>query len=841
MEKLFLAVLNLSIMASYLILAVIAARWLLRKMPKSIICYLWLLVGVRLICPFSIESTFSLLPKEVVFDDGTINDIHTGEKNQESFNTDEIVLYGSKQDTLNQDSTNQDSLNQNSMEQGNDKQDNVNQNSTNQDNINSNDFLQDANNKLLFAKIYHIAVFIWLAGMGIMFLYFVISWQRVRRQVCMAIPMELEGIKYYQCDSISSPFLFGVMKPRIYIPSRIVQEERIYILQHEAAHRQRRDYLVKPISYLLLMVYWINPLIWAAYILLCRDIELACDEQVVKEMGTDCKKMYSQVLLTYSESHNTIAACPVAFGEIGVKQRVKNIINYRKPTIWVILTAAVVGIVIMICFMTKPKLSNLADKNMDISENTNFDNSGKNADTTEKTDNNTLNPIITEQVDIQASKIFHLSIPRELVDLLSFETPSDFELSIKSKDKQDMIGTMCVMRMDDIKNVLSEDEYYLIGTYGANSLLVSHATAENLLMPITGDNVPDGIIRQEGLDLEVPEGIIRPDESEEIESEKGGIQPIPNADGTHKPENLPNSEGGFTAGVIGEINRGSDNNTNKDADHFSDSFCYIFIPAKQTTWQTENVEKLQELQNKVISLLDSVTITEVEPLTEYRNITIDVLTVSSRLKEDAELLENYFPDHHEIQNELVQTVDLDGDGIDEEITMTNLMYNGGDGGYVISVKRNGTEIPMPQIYNETFPYYVKYDTSEALDGEDVVLKIYVGDNTICALTADALYELYLQKGEIDGYKQYMANKDQKQTQNEIGSIIYTIDANEEINGDAVSGFTVQTIDGKPVLILKTYLSGLLGHADTLGYAITYMTLHENDIWEVSHRFLLEGV
>ncbi len=874
MEKLFLTVLNLSVTASYLVVAVIVARWLLRKTPKSIVCYLWLLVGIRLICPFSVESAFSLLPKQPAFDNSQIfwnsrnendtdgtnangfnaeamnpdnlfpdkidpdssekNSLNQGNVNQGNVNQDNVNQDNTNQDkenqdnmnqdNMNQDNANQDSMNQDSMNQDSTNQDSMNQDSMNQDSMNQDSMNQDTMNKtgirqsnstqaitMFLPKIYRIASYFWIAGMLVMFVYFVVSWRRVQNKVRTAIPMNLAGTKYYQCDNISSPFLFGIVKPRIYVPSHIAKQELSYVLRHETAHRQRRDYMVKPISYLLLMVYWINPILWAAYILLCRDIELACDEQVVKEMGTDCKKAYSQALLTYSVSRSSIAACPVAFGEIGVKQRVKNILNYKKPTFWVFLAAAAAGIVITVCFMTKPKMQDTTDKN--IAENTdnheNFataENNKHNVSNNNKNIGNTENPKITENnkimemVDIQKSEIFHLSIPRDLADLLSFESLSDFALSIKTADRQAIIGIMCVMQAEDIQELLNNNEYYLIGTYGANNILASGKAADEALSDTIiyqenlELNLPDDIIRQEGLDIEGSEGIIRPEDPKEAD-EKGGVLPIPNADGTQKPEKLPNSDGGYTAGVIGEIkkeseNKGSDYANSDRTNRFPNNFCYIFIPAKQTAWQAEKAQELQLLQDKVISLLETVEISEVGQLAKYQDITVNYFDeteraaleeerkklesqrtsgteaektaleeqlaklnrqielesqlaavkqqikdfaaneqnnqnteesvnnsannsivqgadaansnivlhskwIASKLKEDAQRLETYFPDHHEQQKEFMQSADLDGDGIDEKITMTNLMYNGGDGGYAISVKRNGTEIPMP--------------------------------------------------------------------------------------------------------------------------------------------------
>lgn len=321
---LFLSVVNQGIAAGYLIAAVIAARFLLKKAPKSVCCLLWLLVGIRLVMPFSVVSVFSLIPSGYGVS-GNIAEIaghgmteRNGSPNisdtTPSFdmgNINEEMIWASGMDNASEESVNKPYV------------------------------------------YFSIASVIWLAGIGAMLLYFVISWLRLANRVRFAIPAKREGIKYYQCEKIDSPFLFGFFKTRIYVPSGLNVEDLSYVLKHEAVHRQRRDYLIKPTGYVLLAVYWFNPLVWAAYILLCRDIELACDERVIKELGGEHKKEYALALLSCSVNHRTIAACPVAFGETGVKGRVKNVLRYKKPTFWVIAATVTVVAVVALCFMTE--------------------------------------------------------------------------------------------------------------------------------------------------------------------------------------------------------------------------------------------------------------------------------------------------------------------------------------------------------------------------------------------------------------------------------------------------------------------------------------------------------
>ncbi|MBQ2920053.1 MAG: M56 family metallopeptidase, partial [Oscillospiraceae bacterium] len=197
-----------------------------------------------------------------------------------------------------------------------------------------------------------LAVFanIWLLGMVAMALWAALSWLRVRRQVRESVPED--GV--YLCDRISSPFLFGLIRPKIYLPSCLEGDARSHVIAHEKAHLARRDHWWKPLGFSLLTVNWFNPVMWLAYILLCRDIELACDERVVRRLPAEEKKAYSSALLQCSLPRRAIAACPLAFGEVGVKQRVRSILNYRKPTFWVIVTAAVLIGILAVCLLTDP-------------------------------------------------------------------------------------------------------------------------------------------------------------------------------------------------------------------------------------------------------------------------------------------------------------------------------------------------------------------------------------------------------------------------------------------------------------------------------------------------------
>lgn len=376
MERLWIIVLHRGIAASYLILAVILVRFLLKKAPKSMICLLWMVVGFRLLSPFHMETPFSLLPKQAEslgFASYEKNPLPNASDTQNTIakqttNTEQKATDGQSTGRIPNAGT---TLNTNTSSKAN-----VAQNiySLLTKHVKAND-----KDNALTTKAISVAAWIWAAGIFLLSAYLVFSWLRLKRNVAAAVPSELDGIRFYQCAQIPAPFLFGITVPKIYVPFSICEQELSYVLMHESAHKKRLDHVAKPVGYLLLAIYWFQPLVWAAYLLFCRDIEFACDEQVIKEHGEGCKKAYSQALLSCSVRHRAAAACPVAFGEIGVKERVKNILNYQKPGRLTVFTAATVCMIVIACFATEAKSSHIpqTDGNMAVEKNTSTKNSKK--------------------------------------------------------------------------------------------------------------------------------------------------------------------------------------------------------------------------------------------------------------------------------------------------------------------------------------------------------------------------------------------------------------------------------------------------------------------------------
>ena len=308
MSTVFLKLLNMSITASWLILAVLAARILLKKAPRWIVCLLWALVALRLLCPYSLKSVLSLVPSaETIPADIALSsqpEIHSG-----------ISVINSAVNLIINNMVNPDIAE--SVVPG----------------------TAAAVNPL--QTIIPIISYIWAVGVAGMLVYALASYLRLRKTVAASASIK---DRVLACDEIKTPFILGVIRPKIYIPSAMCGETLDCVLLHETAHLKRRDHWWKPFGFLLLAVYWFNPLCWIAYILLCRDIEAACDEKVVRDMDRDGVATYSQALLDCSFPRKRIAACPLAFGEVGVKQRIKGVLNYRRPAFWIILIAVVICI-----------------------------------------------------------------------------------------------------------------------------------------------------------------------------------------------------------------------------------------------------------------------------------------------------------------------------------------------------------------------------------------------------------------------------------------------------------------------------------------------------------------
>ena len=311
MAAVFLKLLNLSISASWLVLAVLALRLVSKRSPKWMNVLLWGIVALRLMLPFSIESALSLIPSAETVSPAVVQ-----------FDPAPTITSGV----------------------------NIIDNAVNPALSEHFAAAPLASVNPLYVWTY-LAGWVWLIGLGAMLLYALASYLRLRRRVSVSLCVR-ENI--YLCDAISSPFILGVVKPRIYLPSGLDEVQRQNVLSHERAHLTRRDHWWKPLGFALLAVYWFNPVLWLAYTLLCRDIELACDERVIRTMDESAVKTYSTVLLACSMPRKAVITCPLAFGEVGVKERVRNALHYKKPAFWVVAASVAVCVVVAVCFLTDP-------------------------------------------------------------------------------------------------------------------------------------------------------------------------------------------------------------------------------------------------------------------------------------------------------------------------------------------------------------------------------------------------------------------------------------------------------------------------------------------------------
>lgn len=311
MAAVFLKLLNLSISASWLVLAVLVLRLVSKRSPKWMNVLLWGMVALRLMLPFSIESALSLIPSAETL-------------------SPEVVRFDPAPTITSGVSVIDNAVNPSLSEHF--------------------AAVPTASVNPLYVWT-EIAGWVWLIGLGAMLLYALASYLRLRRRVSVSLPIQ-DNI--YLCDAISSPFILGVVKPHIYLPSGLDEVQRQNVLSHERAHLARRDHWWKPLGFALFAVYWFNPVLWLAYTLLCRDIELACDERVIRTMDESAVKTYSTVLLACSMPRKAVITCPLAFGEVGVKERVKNALHYKKPAFWVVAASVAVCVVVAVCFLTNP-------------------------------------------------------------------------------------------------------------------------------------------------------------------------------------------------------------------------------------------------------------------------------------------------------------------------------------------------------------------------------------------------------------------------------------------------------------------------------------------------------
>ena len=311
MTELFLHFVNVSISACWIVLAAVLFRLIFKKAPKWISVMMWGVVALRLVMPFSISSALSLVPSvETV-------------SPQIMYTAEPTITSGIS-------------------------------------------FVNAVVNPIIIDKfapteasvvnpLQHLIptlAVVWLAGIVLMLTYMLGSYLRIRIKLKSAVRLYKN---VWQSENVKTPFVLGVFRPRIYIPFGMDEKAMTAVINHENAHIKRLDHVIKPVAFILLSLYWFNPVMWVAYVLLCRDIEYACDERVIKSLDEEQRADYSEVMLALSAPRKMITACPIAFGEVGVKERVKRVLSYKKPFIWIIIAALVACAVTAVVLLTDPK------------------------------------------------------------------------------------------------------------------------------------------------------------------------------------------------------------------------------------------------------------------------------------------------------------------------------------------------------------------------------------------------------------------------------------------------------------------------------------------------------
>ena len=308
MDSLFTSVLEISWQAGLIALAVMAVRPLLRRAPRRAVCMLWLLVALRLLLParLTVESPVSLQQPESP----------PIQAYQELRQQEKVYVSAPPEQRLEMAGP--------AAAQG-------------------------------FALLDQLPA-IWLTGVGCMALYMALSLLRMRWRL-RAAPRIQDNV--YRCTDWSTPFVLGVLAPRIYVPETVSEQDFPQVLAHERCHIRRWDHVWKPLAFLLLAVNWFNPVLWAAYVLLGRDMERACDEMVLKNADAAQRAAYSRALVACAAQPKMAAVCPLAFGEVAVKERVKNVLNYKKPALWAVILLVVAAVIIGACLLTKPGYKNV--------------------------------------------------------------------------------------------------------------------------------------------------------------------------------------------------------------------------------------------------------------------------------------------------------------------------------------------------------------------------------------------------------------------------------------------------------------------------------------------------
>lgn len=779
----FKQLVNMSITASYIITAVLLARLFLKRMPKAYSYWLWTIVGFRLICPFSFSSQFS------IFNLAIFNPVRK-ETNQNAAK----VL--------------------NTVKQANHEATGI----TIQENIPPINVDISPEQSLfghnMSALIGWTTAGIWLIGLLLLLVYFIVNYINCKKKVSQSI---LLNDNIYECDNIASPFVLGIIAPKIYIPFRLSKEEQTYILAHERYHIKRKDYLIKIFAFLLASIYWFNPLIWLAYFLMTRDMEMSCDEKVILQLGMDIKKTYSMSLLSFAVNHRQKFAGPIAFGETDLKRRITNILRFKKPRLFVsILGITVLISLIIIC------IPDGSTATKEASVKTEHSNKPVQNTKTTKTNTEKSNAMSLKQITGYVEKWITAFCSRDADTIQTLSSPEVIktlqEQSLLTIDKAaSSFGFSSPWPMEKGQNfqILNLDKNHATILYYAWSSEphitvwreeLSYQTQDNTFLVIEESlQILDYIVGKAQFLLAYPDYIINNTAMDYLTNGMGerlNQNALYNSNSYYKDLFKPDTAASKLLNLLVNPNKvvitskiGSDANTAQVLIHFVEDNGDVEITMVRPYGET-GIWIPQSNRNKSSKY-------------PSKNITS---------KENLPIMTESFEEPSAPLQELSKEVDLDQDGIKEKIVLKDLGYNGGDGGCSLHIYRliNGVEkkISLPDVCKiDAHPFYTVWSK----EGVDIMLE----DTLINQIPLSLIEEIY------DPINSFTPLKKSSHK--------------ETVFGDTISGFSILQDESKKTwLTLKYYLSGYFGHSDCFGYGIIKLQLNNDNTWIIKSEFLLSA-
>lgn len=756
--KLFLEICNMSFTASFAILFVLVFRFLFRKAPKAFSYYLWWIVWFRLLCPFSVESVVSLIPARQptaapVLEDGTGLWTEVWDP-----------AVGSKEAAAS----------------------------------------QQAPAPAVFQKTenYREALLragrmVWGLGAFSLIMYNLILAGILKRQLRNA---QRIGDNIYLSHNLKTPFAFGLIWPRIYLPDNLNPDEQEYIILHEKMHIKRGDPMVKLVAFLSLCLHWFNPLVWLSFFLMAGDMEMSCDEAVLRRLGPGIKKAYSASLLNLAAGRHVLGGMPLAFGEKNVRGRIKNILRYKKPAAWTVLLTLTAAVILAVCLLVNPQRPKAE---MPV-QNSQGIQSKENPQISEA-DKAIQEPKFYEEYVQSWAEAFCGRDGNTIVAMASEETLEAMEgreLLIRGRDfvsfgysspwPQDRENGYEIRRMDEKEAQIA---YHAVTSDPHVTVWIETITyTQGDKFQVTSEQLEtmDSIASGEEFYRAYPGGVIS---GTKMDYSKNGLGGALNRNATREPKNWlyqklwePEQAACLLLNLL--------DNPNK-----------VKISASSgETNITSDVE--------IYFVLDQVKVRVVmAPWFEADHIWIPQTASSQKgviegyPTEFCEQLAALFPNAQEPVKGASYSLeaDLNQDGTMESITLKNLGVQGGDGGYQLIVASEGGEAALPDLYeiDTGFPYSMEWDGS--------TMNIVCGEEGQI-LSSDILSAIYTQRSGAGAWESYAGEP-------------------EMAAADPVSGVTVEEKEGYPRLVVKQYLQGPGGHACRLGYGITELTLKKDGSWE----------